>query len=390
MRRGHKHRLHVALLIETSNAYARGLLHGIHDYSREHGGWSCYLGEQRRGEPAPRWLANWHGDGIIARIENAVIARVVRALGVPAIDVSAARTIPELPYVETDDAAIARLAAEHLLQRGFRHFGFCGDSRFNWSKAREKHFHQEIVAAGFDCQIYHPPDRASAPISWEREQELLGRWLRGLPRPVGIMAAYDIRGREILDVCREIGINVPDEAAVLGVDNDELLCDLADPSLSSIIPDTRRTGYEAARLLDLMMAGHKIDPGAYLIPPLGIATRDSTDVLATDDTDISTAVRFIRSHAAEGINVEDVLRIVPLSRRVLEARFQKLLGRTPHEEITRTRLERVKELLTQTDLSLAAIAHRTGYKHVEYLSVVFKRETGQSPGEYRAQHRKQP
>ncbi len=388
MRRGHKGRLHVALLVETSNAYARGLLHGIHNYSREHGGWSCYLGEQRRGEPAPRWLAKWRGDGIIARIENAVIARVVRTLGVPAIDVSAARTIPELPYVETDDAAIAGLAVQHLLQRGFRHFGFCGDARFNWSKAREEHFHKQIDAAGFDCRIYHAPDAARRPIPWEREQEALARWLRSLPRPVGIMAAYDIRGREVLDVCREIGIKVPDEAAVLGVDNDELLCDLADPPLSSVIPDTRRTGYEAARLLDLMMSGQKIEPGAYLIPPLGIATRDSTDVLATDDADISTAVRFIRSHAAEGINVADVLRVVPLSRRVLEARFQKLLGRTPHEEITRTRLERVKELLTETDLSLTPIAHRTGYKHVEYLSVAFKRETGQSPGEYRVQHRK--
>ncbi len=389
MRRSHRGRVHVALLIETSNAYARGLLHGIHDYNREHGGWSCYLGEQRRGEPAPRWLANWQGDGIIARIENAVIARVVRALRVPAIDVSAARTLPELPYVETDDAAIAGLAAQHLMQRGFRHFGFCGDPRFNWSKAREEHFHKQIVAAGFDCRLYHPPEAANRPIPWERERELLARWLRSLPRPVGIMAAYDIRGREVLDVCREIGINVPDEAAVLGVDNDELLCDLADPPLSSVIPDTRRTGYEAARLLDRMMAGQKIEPGAHLIPPLGIATRDSTDVLATDDTDISTAVRFIRSHATEGINVEDVLRVVPLSRRVLEARFQKLLGRTPHEEITRTRLERVKELMTETDLSLTAIAHRTGYKHVEYLSVAFKRETGQSPGEYRGQYRKQ-
>lgn len=365
------------------------MLRGIHAYSREHGGWSLYLQEQRRGEPAPRQLASWRGDGIIARIENAAIARAVQALGVPAIDVSAARTLPELPYVETDDAAIARLAAEHLLQRGFRHFGFCGDARFNWSKAREEHFQRLIVAAGSDCHLYHPPDVARGPIPWEREREALARWLRSLPRPIGIMAAYDIRGRDVLDVCREVDIKVPDEAAVLGVDNDELLCDLSDPPLSSIIPDTRRTGYEAARLLDLMMTGQKVAPGAYLIPPLGIATRGSTDVLATDDADISTAVRFIRAHATEGINVEDVLRIVPLSRRILEARFRKLLGRSPHQEITRTRLERVKELLTETDLSLTAIAHRTGYKHVEYLSVVFKRETGQSPGEYRSRYRKQ-
>jgi LacI family transcriptional regulator len=389
MRQARSRRLHVALLVETSNAYARGLLHGIHAYSREHGGWSLYLGEQRRGEPAPRWLTSWRGDGIIARIENEEIAKAVRTLSVPAIDVSAARTLPELPFVETDDPTIARLAAEHLLQRGFRHFGFCGDSRFNWSKAREEHFHRLVVAAGGDCSLCRAPESARLPIPWERERQALARWLRDLPRPVGIMAAYDIRGREVLDVCREIGINVPDEAAVLGVDNDELLCDLADPPMSSIIPDTRRTGYEAALLLDRMMAGEKVEPMAYLIPPLGIATRGSTDVLATDDIDISTAVRFIRSHATEGINVDDILRVVPLSRRILEARFHKILGRTPHEEIMRTRLERVKELLTETDLSLAAIAHRTGYKHVEYMSVVFKREIGLPPGEYRTRYRRQ-
>jgi LacI family transcriptional regulator len=159
----------VALLIETSNSYARGLLRGIRAYSREHRLWSIYLGEHRRGEPAPQWLRQWHGDGIIARIENAAIAEAVIAAGVPTIDVSAARLVPNLLYVETDDAAIARLAAEHLLERGFRHFGYCGDPRFNWSKWREEHFHQRILSAGFDCSLYRPSRNRRGSAPWDRE-----------------------------------------------------------------------------------------------------------------------------------------------------------------------------------------------------------------------------
>lgn len=383
-----KGRPEVALLIETSNAYARGLLRGIRAYIREHRSWSIYVGEQRRGEPAPSWLKKWHGDGIIARIESAAIAEAVLASGLPAVDVSAARYVPELLFVETDDAAIARLAAEHLLQRGFRHYGYCGDPRFNWSNWREEHFQRLIAEAGFDCHVYRSVPRRRGSATWEQERAGIAAWIRRLPKPVGVMACYDIRGREVLDACRQLGVNVPDEVAVIGVDNDQLLCDLADPPLSSVIPDTQRTGYEAARLLDLLMAGKSELPTAHLIKPLGIVTRDSTDVLATDDTDLSAAVRFIRAHATHGIKVEDVLRAVPLSRRVLESRFQRLLGRTPHDEITRVQIERVKELLTETNLSLSAIAHRAGYRHVEYMSVAFKRETGQPPSVYRAVHHK--
>jgi LacI family transcriptional regulator len=378
----------VALLIETSNAYARGLLRGIRAYIREHRSWSIYVGEHRRGDPAPQWLKKWSGDGIIARIENTAIAEAVMASGLPAVDVSAARHVPNLLYVETDDAEIARLAADHLLQRGFRHFGFCGDPRFNWSNWRAEHFRQQVARARFHCSIYPPSQEPHGTVSWEREQADIEAWIHSLPKPVGVMACYDIRGREVLNVCRQVGVGVPDQVAVIGVDNDELICDLADPPLSSVIPDAQRTGYEAARLLDLLMDGQTELPLAHLIKPLGIVVRGSTDVLATDDAEVSAAVRFIRSHASEGIKVEDVLRAVPVSRRALESRFDKLLGRTPHQEITRVQIERVKELLAETDLPLSAIAHRAGYKHVEYMSVVFKRETGLPPSQYRAGFRK--
>lgn len=379
-------RLKVALLIETSNAYARGLLDGVVAYMRETHAWSIHLAEHGRGDKPPRWLADWLGDGIIARIENRAIAEALRHVSMPVVDVSAARLLPALPWVETDDAAFARMAADHLLERGFKQFGYCGDDRFNWSKWRMEPFSKFVSEAGGTCSTFTPERRISGDA--ENEIEEIARWLAGLPKPVGVMACYDLRGQQVLDACRRSGIAVPDEVAVIGVDNDELLCNLSDPPLSSVIPNTHRTGYEAAALLDLLMAGKQVPVLTHLIPPLGVATRQSTDVLAIEDRKVVQAVRFIRERACHGINVADVLRAVPQSRRVLEARFKKLVGRTPHAEILRVQMNRAKELLASTDLSLDAIAERTGFAHPEYLSVAFKRETGLPPSKYRALNRR--
>jgi LacI family transcriptional regulator len=203
------------------------------------------------------------------------------------------------------------------------------------------------------------------------------------------MAAYDYRGQQVLDACLRLAIAVPDEVAVIGVDNDELLCELSHPPMSSVIPNTHRTGYEAADLLDRMMNGHRAPSETYLIAPLGITTRQSTDVLAIEDRNVARAVAYIRSHACKRIAVDDVLRAVPQARRLLERRFKKLLGRTPHEEILRVQLDRVKALLAQTDLPLSEIAERCGFTHVEYLSVVFRKKAGLPPSQYRAKHRVQ-
>lgn len=384
-------RRQVALLIETSNAYARGLLQGVVHYIREHRPWSFHLMEQGRGDDPPAWLEGWKGDGVIARIETPRIAAAVMAAGLPTVDVSAARLVPELPWVETDDAAIARLAAEHLWERGFRNFAFCGDARFKWSEWREGFFRQAIESrpahgggvASVACYRTPPAVRDASGLA-----EDLRRWVESLPKPVGVMAAYDIRGQQVLDACRRAGLSVPAEVAVIGVDNDELLCDLASPPLSSVIPNSHRAGYEAAALLERLMAGKRVAPTARLISPLGVAARQSTDVLAVEDRDVARAVQFIRDHACEGINVGDVLRAVPLSRRVLEMRFQRLLARTPREEILSVRLARVKQLLGETDLPLYTVAERTGFEHVEYLSVLFKRETGSTPSRFRAEARR--
>jgi LacI family transcriptional regulator len=212
----------------------------------------------------------------------------------------------------------------------------------------------------------------------------IAQCLAKLPKPSGVFAAYDTRAHEILNVCRHEGITVPDEIALVGVDNEELLCRLAFPPLTSIALNSKRMGYLAAALLDQMMSGKNVSPDVHLVEPVGIVCRQSTDILAIKDALVGRAVRFIREHACDGINVNDLLREVPLSRRVLESRFRKILERSPHDEIVKTRIRRVKGLLRETDLPLSIIAEKTGFEHMEYLSVAFKREEGVSPSAFRA------
>lgn len=386
-----RHRKAVALLIETSNAYARGLLEGIVEYQREHDRWSIYLPEQERGAAPPGWLKTVRLDGVIARIETQAIARAVSELHVPVVDVSSARRVANIPWIETDDAAIAKLAFEHLHERGFRSFAFCGPTGLNWSRWRREHFVRCCEQAGYRCdtlQTQSPYRRAST----ERPSEALAEWLAALPNPTGLFCAYDIQAQIVLDRCRNLEIAVPEQIAVIGVDNDPLLCDLARPSLTSIAPDARGAGYFAAQWLDEVMSARKRRPKqeslmspTRLMPPLGIVARQSTDILAVADPTVARAIQYIRDHACDGIQVNDVLRHVAMSRRMLETRFLTATGKTPHEMIAFTRLMRVKELLHQTDLSIDAIAERAGFEHPEYMSVAFRKAYGMPPGRYRKQ-----
>jgi LacI family transcriptional regulator len=383
----------VALLVESSRAYGRGLLHGIAEYVRLHGPWSIYLAERGLGEAPPAWLRGWTGDGVIARIENRRIANAVRDLALPTVDLRGLLTDLGVPLIITEDRAVAEVAFEHFLERGFRHFAFCGFPGADYSDARSRCFARSVEEAGFACQVYRPSRLPHASGTEVREQwgtmteGEVSRWIERLPRPVGVMACNDIRAQQVLTACRTIGVAVPDEVAVLGVDNDEVLCDLADPPLSSVIPDTHRIGYEAASRLERMMRGEPPPEPMTVIPPLGVVTRRSTDVLAVDDRALSRAARFIREHACEGITVEDVLAGVPLSRSVFERRFAKVFGRTPKAEIVRTQLHRVMQLLAETDLALKQVAAKAGFQHPEYMSAAFKKRTGLTPGEYRQRSR---
>jgi LacI family transcriptional regulator len=364
----------VALLVETSNAYARGLLAGVAAYVQAHRPWSVYLPEAGRGETAG--LRGWRGDGLIVRAEDRRAARAALACGCPVVDVSAAGMLPDVPAVHSDVRAEATAAFEHLWERGFRHLGFCGVTDYPWVAWQREQFQSLAERAGATLAERVRPLRPRDDRGW-------AAWLRQLPKPVGLFACYDLLGQQVLDACRSAGLRIPDDVAVVGVDDDAVRCSLSDPPLSSVAPDAKRAGYLAAELLDQMMAGQRVPPGMRLVPPVGVVARRSTDSLAVPDPDVAAALRFIREHCCEPISVSSVLDQVPLGRRTLEARFVKLVGRTPHAEILRCRVERAKALLVDTDLPIKAVAARVGVGTPEYLSVLFRRVAGTTPSAWR-------
>ncbi len=375
----------VALLIETSREYARGLLRGIIRYHREHGPWSLFFKPHGLGEPPPAWLATWSGDGIIARINDQRMADAVLRAKVPAVDLRAALGDLGLPIVGVDNRIVVRLGVEHFLERGFRRFAFCGTpyGEHLYQDERSDRFERMVTERGFPCAVYkHPRPLAG---SWDEEQQQIAAWLRSLATPVAVMTCHDDRGQQVLDACLRAGLRVPDEVAILGVDNDPFLCNLCTPPLSSIDADAERSGYEAAALLGRLMRGGKAPRRPQWFPPRGVVVRQSTDVTAVSDPHVVHAARLIRDHACESVNVEQLLEQVPVSRSALFRRFREHLGRTPKEEMTRVRLVRARELLCETGLSVAEVAERAGYAEAKYFIEVFHRATGVTPLRYRRQ-----
>jgi LacI family transcriptional regulator len=377
----------VALLIETSNAYGRGVLAGVAEFVQAHGPWSIFLPEKgRTDESAVSRLRGWKGDGILVRAEDRITARSTLACRSAVVDLGAAGYLPQAPAVHSDTEAEAGLAFDHLWERGFRHLAFCGVSDYAWVRWQEKEFCRRAVNAGATVAVHVEPLQHSQAGGWAADRKRLVQWLRALPKPVGVFACYDLRGQQLLDACRAAGLRIPDDVAVVGVDDDAVRCSLSDPPLSSVAPDTRRIGYSAAELLSELMAGKRVSPGMRLVPPLGVTARRSTDALMVTDADVATALRFIRDHCCEQISVDRLLDEVPLSRRGLESRFLKFVGRTPHAEILRCRVGHAKQLLARTDLPIKAVAARVGVGTPEYLSVLFRRLTGLTPSAFRAQH----
>jgi LacI family transcriptional regulator len=375
----------VALIVEMSGIYGRKILEGITSYQRTHQPWSIFLEERELRAPPPPWLLHRPWEGIICRSTNPKLAKAFLEQNIPVVDLNDLYSGLNLPRIRSNMQAIGRLGAEHLLERGFQNYAFCGFRDETWSTERGEGFSEAISAAGKRCMVFESRWLGRHAPSWDKDQNHLAKWLKSLPKPLGMMACNDVRGQQVLNVCQLIGASVPEEVAVVGVDNEQVLCELCNPPLSSIVPNPKRIGYEAAALLERLMAGENAPPQDMLIEPLGIVARQSTDILSIDDPEVAAAVRFIRERACQGVHVEQVVAHIAVSRSLLERRFRKYLGRSPQEEIRLVQLKRVKQLLEETELSLDSIAQLTGYEHSEYLSVVFKRMTGQTPGNYRRQ-----
>ena len=375
---------HVAILVETARAYGRGVLRGVARYHREHAHWSTYFQPQGLGEPPPPWLRTWQGDGIIARIDNAATASIVSKVGVPVVNLRSSLPNLTFPFIGADNRAVARLGADHLLERGFKHFGLCAYRRGHHRgfDVRQACFQDLIEQAGYPCDRLVLARGVRRVLSWETQQERIATWLSSLPLPVGIMATSDDYGLQVLDACRRIGLRVPDQVAVIGCENDEYACSLAIPPLSSIELDSEQAGYEAAVLLDRLMAGKRVPKHLPEIKPLGVVTRRSTDVLAIDDAQVVRALRFIHDPACRPIGVADVVAHVRMPRTTLQACVRHAIGRTLHEEIKVTQIDRAKDLLSLAKLPIKQVARECGFTNVQYFTRAFQKTTGQTPGQF--------
>ena len=375
---------HVAILIETSRSYGRGLLRGVRRYISMHGPWSVFVELRALESNSPPWLKNWRGDGILTRTGSQRMADTIRKVNVPTVELRATRLRHDFPFIGVDNDALGRMVADHLLERGFRHFALYDLGTEVYFEQRRESFISAIEQAGFSVHVHRAAGQREHPADWERQQERMVRWLCDLPKPLGLLACTDQLGFWLLDACHRAGINVPEEIAVVGVEDDETLCLVSTPRMSSVKFNAEGIGFEAARLLETMMSGHPPPSAPLLVPPLGITVRQSSDIVAIDDPDLADALRYIREHAREDICVADLLKAVPLSRSTLERKIREALGRSLHAEILRVKLERAKALLVDTDLTLDGIARRSGFRYPQRLCEHFKRAFGQTPGGYRA------
>lgn len=373
----------VALSIPLDATYGRQKVLGILAYIRKNPGWSV---EMRRGHPflSPKELSRWRGDGIIGEYYNERQMAEAVACGVPVVNTSGAESGCKMASVGIDNDAIGHLAADHLLKSGRKKFLFFGENDLPYAVMRFKAFERQIAAAGCVAEAHWIGRLRSDDMAVDAR--IYVPVLKRLREPVAVFGATDRIAFGILKACHTLDLHVPNEVAVVGCNNDEILCRLATPRLSSVDESPSAVGYHAAAILDSMMKGSKPAEMYRLLPPAGLRVRESSDVLPIQNNDMAAALRFIRDHSHEFIGVNDVMRTTILSRRTLEGLFLKGLGHGIYQEIQRVHIQRAQQLLRETTLSLLEIARHSGFNSLSRFDVAFRKLTGLPPMTYRRKH----
>jgi LacI family transcriptional regulator len=380
----------VALLVETARSFGRDFLSGIARYARHHGPWIFHITPGDFEHVVPK-MKQWGGSGIIARIPNERVAKAILSANLPTIALGLTDEqmrhggpLAHLSEVSSDAAHVAQLAMDHFLERQFKHFAYVGVEGRAWSRRRGEAFALTLRKAGHEPHMYVHPKKIRDRV-WERELEIMAQWLRTLPLPVGLFACNDDRGRQVLEACRYARLRVPEEVAVLGVDNDAVFCELADPPLSSIALNAETAGYRAAELLDGMIHGRIKTPRKVTVEAIRVVTRRSTESVAVADGDVAAALQIIRREKGRGLSVADVAAEVAVSRRHLERRFRETIGRTILEEIQLVRIEQAKNLLLETKFPISKVAELSGFGTTGYFVQFFHARVGKTPRKFRVE-----
>jgi LacI family transcriptional regulator len=370
----------IILLVETSRAFGRQLIIGIARYSRLNGPWSFYKEPIDLKSSSPH-LTSWKPDGIIMR--DSLITKELLKLKIPTILAIHGSKYPKnLPVIKTDSFSIAKMASEHLLSKGLKNFAFCGFDNYDWSKERGLYFNRFNNEAGYKTHIYISTKKND----WENEQQHVSEWIKALPKPIGIFACNDDRGQHILEVCKMINLKVPEDVAVIGVDNDPMICEIGDPPLTSIALNVESAGYNSAKLLDELLSGKKMKGQQIMVSPTHIVQRQSTDILAVNDQEVALAIRYIKNNAKNKILVRDIVKVTHKSRRTLEKLFKKTIHRSIYNEIRNIRVEWISKLLIETEVPISHITSLFNFTDVEHISRYFKKEKGIGLREFRKLH----
>ncbi len=363
---------------------AARILKGIASYHHQFGPWETFWDNEGRSLRDAEWLREGRWDGIINRHTNAMQAEFCITNRIPLVDVHNATPIKGIPNICLDNVGVGSMGARHLIERGFFHFGFFGYSNERWALDRRHGFAAVIRQSGRECSLHEPAYGGyDTPAIDDEHCNEAAKWLASLPRPVAVMACNDYRALLLLEAARRAGLCVPEQVAILGANDDEVRCELATPPLSSVATNHQEAGYVAAETLDKLMHGGQASSSELRVGPASAVARHSTDVLAVADKKIAQALRLIQQRACQGLTVPEVARAIGMARTQLEQRFRECFARSPQSELRRVRLERIRQLLHDTDLPLQQVAELTGFAHTEYLSVFFKREVGETPGRYR-------
>lgn len=380
----------VALAIVAHEyAHGRRKIKGIIDYYGKHSAWEIYRNEESQPFVMPENLTDWDGDGVIGEIYTAEDVAIYNTLSIPVVNTSTSPFGNDFPSVRVDNHAIGRIAAEHLVECKLDNFAFVGPAGLFHARERHEGFIQALAESGSSCTSvwYQPRDAQGTHISEELVMpDALLDGLRGLPLPVGVMASSDRVGFAVLEACRKLGLRSPEDVAVVGVDNDEMYCNLAYSSMTSIAPNARDVGFIAAGMLDKLMNGEELDDTCVLVPPTRIVFRNSTDMTRSEYPEVARALRFIRNHANEFIDVSNVLDVVPVSRRWLEMKFKAEVGHGIYQEIRRLHVEKAQELLLTTDWPVSRVAKESGFNNTERFEFAFQKLLNMSATEFRKQH----